>query len=927
MGLLRSTRISGKIYVLLGLLLLLSVTNVGFAARNISELARGEGAMVDGAGASLRWAASAQEHMTRVHQLVFQINDTGFEASGGLRDRMHDEENGLNSDLDQFHAIMTPDEAALYRAAREGSGRYAKMAETEIRLLQSEDRAGARALLLTNGVRAFDNADAAFDRMVAKQTLDMNASANAAQRQAGQALWFMVLTSVIGAIGVGALAIFIARREITGPLISITKAMALLATGDMTEALPPTDRRDEIGDLSRVFAVFRQNAIALLAAQKEAEEQRKILEVERLSGGFFRSAIESSLDSVRVLDLGGRLMFMNRGGLAAFEIEDFAAYSGRLCRSLWPEPAATQIGIGIEAALRGETHRFEGMCPTARGVERWWDVFIAPVQDEAGALSAVIATSRDITEAHNLRVEAERRERELVRAAAALQLAFRVAHVGGWEVDFAARQTLLSPEFCELLGRPPGPAKPIEAVNRFWIEEDRAGFMQALDHVEASGERLTFEGRAIAPNGSSKWWRLFGEPVIENGHCVGIRGAGQDVTEWRDLQDRERAAVQAAEAMSGFLATMSHELRTPLNGVLGMAQAMARDALSPSQREKLSVIEGSGAALLSLLNDLLDLSKIEAGKTVLEDGVVDVEGLADGARAIFTALAGDKDVALHLAVDPGADGYWRGDPTRVRQVLHNLISNAVKFTEHGSVTVDLSHTDKDLTFKVTDTGVGIAPDKLGDIFDRFVQADASTTRRHGGSGLGLTICRDLIDLMGGDIQVQSVEGVGSTFTVSLPLARAEDPRPAITTEHDIDLGASGAGLRILAAEDNPTNQIVLKTLLAQVGIEPYIVSNGQEAVDAFGSGAWDVVLMDIQMPVLDGLSALRKIRHAESLQGAPRTPVIALTANAMAHHRAEYLAADMDAVVAKPIDFACLLETMDAVLTSAEADRWRANVA
>jgi len=879
--------------------------------------------MVDGDAASLRWAASAQEHMTRVHQLVFQINDTDFGANDVLRDRLLDEESGLNSDMDHFHAVMTPNEAALYGEIRLRSKRYAEMAANDMSLLRSGDRARAQSLLLTTGVQAFDKADAAFDKMVGKQTLDMASSASAADRQARQVLWFMVLASTIGAASVGALAILIARREISAPLILITNAMAQLAAGDVAGATPSTDRRDEIGDLSRVFTVFRQNTVALRATQEEAEEQRKLLEIERLSGGFFRSAIESSLDSVRVLDLEGRLLFMNRGGLTAFEIEDFTPYSGRLCQSLWPEPAATQIGIGIVAALRGDTHRFEGMCPTARGVERWWDVFIAPVHDGVGALSAIMATSRDITVAHNLRVEAERHALELARTAAALRSAFRVAHVGGWEIDFVAREATFSDELCDLLQVAPGAAMPLSDTLSIWVDEDRPQFQQALDNVESGGERMSFEGRTLAPGDPPRWWRLFGEPVIENGRCIALRGAAQEVTDWRDMQERERAALQAADAMSTFLATMSHELRTPLNGVLGMAQAMARDALSPPQRERLSVIEGSGAALLSLLNDLLDLSKIEAGKTVLEDGVVDVQGLAVGARAIFTALAGDKDVALNLEVSPSADGYWRGDPTRVRQVLHNLISNAVKFTDRGSVTVDLSHSDKGLTFKVEDTGVGIAPDKLGDVFERFVQADASTTRRHGGSGLGLTICRDLVALMGGAIQVQSVEGVGTTFTVSLPLARADGAGPETATAHKVDLAASDAGLRILAAEDNPTNQIVLKTLLGEVGIAPHMVSNGQEAVDAFDASAWDLVLMDIQMPVMDGLTALKRIRQAERQQGTARTPVIALTANAMAHHRAEYLAAGMDAVVAKPINFATLLETMDAVMTSAEADQTR----
>jgi len=917
---LRHMSVARKIVFVLGLSAVLSAGIGGFAAYNIWDLANGDRAIVDGDAASIRWAASAQEHMTRAHQLVFQINDTDFSASSVLRSRLFDEENGLNSDMDHFHAVMTPDETPLYDVIRARSERYAGFAATDISLLQSVGRPRAETLLLSRGVQAFNGADAAFDQMVGKQARDLDADALVATGQAQKALWLMLLVSIVGSVGVGALALAIARRGISEPLSAITEAMARLAAGDNAEVLPPTDRRDEIGDLSRVFFVFRQNAIALLATQKEAEEQRRLVEVERLSGGFFRSAIESSMDSVRVLDLEGRLKFMNRGGLNAFEITDFASLAGRLCASLWPEPAASQIRIGIEAARRGETHRFEGMCPTESGRDKWWDVFIAPVHDGDGAPAAILATSRDITAAHQLRIEAESRELELARIASALRATSRMAQVGAWEIDFDTQQTLWSDELCELLGKPPTPAMPISESVSTWLEEDRAALLAALDHARTNSESFTFEGRTLASDGSARWWRLFGEPVLVDGRCAAMRGARQEITAWRSLQERERNAVAAAEAMSGFLATMSHELRTPLNGVLGMAQAMARDDLSPLQRERIGVVAASGEALLSLLNDLLDLSKIEAGKTELEDGVVDVPALADGARSIFSALVREKDVTFSLSVSPSAQGCWRGDPTRVRQVLHNLISNAVKFTDRGSIAVDLEGNPAGLVLRVQDTGVGIAAGKLETVFERFVQADASTTRRHGGSGLGLTICRDLTSLMGGEIAVESVEGVGTTFTVNLPLTRIEGAPSGAVLEPATALDAPTDGLRVLAAEDNPINQLVLRTLLGEVGVDVSIVSNGQEALDAWRDGVWDLVLMDIQMPVMDGVSAVRSMRQIEREERRRKTPVIAVTANAMDHHRAEYLAAGMDALVSKPVSLASLLRTMDAVLAAAETE-------
>jgi PAS domain S-box-containing protein len=632
---------------------------------------------------------------------------------------------------------------------------------------------------------------------------------------------------------------------------------------------------------------------------------------ERLTGSFFRSAIEGSPDSVRVLDLEGRLLFMNRGGMAAFEIKDFTPFAGRACASLWPEPAATEITLGIEAAVRHKTHRFEGMCPTTSGVEKWWDVFVAPVYEDGGDLSAIMVTARDITAAHVRRAEAEEHVIALARTAAALRSAFGIAHVGGWEVDFEAQRVLFSPELCELLGSKPLPSMTVDESFSFWFEDDRAPFAELLDRIRVTGEHLEFDGRTLAADGSFRLWRLYGEPVMANGRCVAVRGAAQDVTDWQSMRERERAALNAADNMSSFLATMGHELRTPLNGILGMTQALARSDLTGPQRERIDVIRASGEALLSLLNDLLDFSKIEVGKIDLEEGVIDTQELIDGVLAIFGALAQDKGLALRASVDADAEGRWRGDPTRVRQVLHKLISNAVKFTEQGSIDLVVSYANGRICFSVRDTGIGIAPDKLDKIFSRFVQEDSSATRRYGGSGLGLTICRELVTLMGGEIVVRSVQGSGATFVLQLPLERLGDHLPSQPVEVSAPADdATPLGLRVLAAEDNPTNQMVLRTLLRAAGIEPVIVSNGQEALEEWNHSDWDIVLMDIQMPVMDGLAAVRSIRELERSSGRLKTPMIAVTANALSSQLSEYLTAGMDAVVPKPIELALLLNTM-----------------
>jgi signal transduction histidine kinase len=374
-----------------------------------------------------------------------------------------------------------------------------------------------------------------------------------------------------------------------------------------------------------------------------------------------------------------------------------------------------------------------------------------------------------------------------------------------------------------------------------------------------------------------------------------------------DLILARELAEDANHAKSQFLATMSHEIRTPLNGVLGMAQAMARDPLSDPQKERLQVIQASGATLLAVLNDLLDLSKIEAGKLELERAPFDIEAVAAGAYSTFTSMANAGGVSFSMEIAPRARGRWLGDAVRVRQILYNLISNALKFTREGSVRVGIDAADDGaLLISVADTGVGIAPENLPKVFEKFVQADSSTTRRFGGTGLGLAICKEIAAMMGGTIGVESRLGEGTTFRVSLSLPRAEAAGEPAAQPHlpeaEVSAGAGLEGMRILAAEDNATNQIVLKALMQPLGLAPLIVENGELAVEAWAHERFDLILMDIQMPTMDGLAATREIRRREAETSAARTPIVALSANAMKHQIAEYLAAGMDAHLSKPIE-------------------------
>jgi len=380
----------------------------------------------------------------------------------------------------------------------------------------------------------------------------------------------------------------------------------------------------------------------------------------------------------------------------------------------------------------------------------------------------------------------------------------------------------------------------------------------------------------------------------------------------------EQAADAANAAKSAFLATMSHEIRTPLNGVLGMAQAMRADELTPVQQERIAIVQQSGETLLAILNDILDLSKIEAGRLTLESVPFDLEEIVRGSHAVFAAIAEERGLVFRLDLEAGAGGLYRGDPTRVRQILHNLASNALKFTAAGEVCVSLSALEPGVRIAVSDTGVGIAPEVLETLFDKFVQADVSTTRRYGGTGLGLSICRELAQMMGGSVRAESRLGCGSTFIVELPLVRLGEVERAPATEAMEETNADLTGLRVLAAEDNLTNQLVLKTLLAQVGIEPLMVENGQLAFEAWAAAPFDLILMDMQMPVMDGLTATGLIRAAEARTGRARTRIVALSADALAHQVAAYALADMDGCLAKPIEVHRLFETLQAAMQPPE---------
>ena len=386
-----------------------------------------------------------------------------------------------------------------------------------------------------------------------------------------------------------------------------------------------------------------------------------------------------------------------------------------------------------------------------------------------------------------------------------------------------------------------------------------------------------------------------------------------DITEQQETARALAAARDSAEAAnaakSAFLANMSHEIRTPLNGVLGVAEVLARTNLAAKQRELVAVIQSSGEMLDSLLTDLLDLARAEAGAVELRPEPADVPALLGSVRDLFAARAEEKGLELVVEVAPGAEAWIACDALRLRQVIGNLVSNAIKFTEVGEVVIAVSRAGERLTFEVGDTGVGFDDATKAGLFQRFQQGDESSTRQHGGAGLGLAICQEYVRLMGGELDCESNPGVGSIFSFTVDMPALARPAETIATQ----VGASEASGRfcVLVVDDNAVNRQVLGLILDSVGIEHAEAADGLEGLEAVTSGGFDAVLMDLQMPVMDGFEAMRRIRAWESQSGRPRLPIYVVSANGLQEHVDAGVAAGADGHLNKPVSVSQLLQALE----------------
>ncbi|WP_426015212.1 ATP-binding protein [Caulobacter sp. DWR2-3-1b2] len=544
------------------------------------------------------------------------------------------------------------------------------------------------------------------------------------------------------------------------------------------------------------------------------------------------------------------------------------------------------------------------------------------VRSQSKALpgEALLIVFQDFSEDRTRRIERQQAERanELLRNAAGVYV---------WRFDARKGVYVFEQDIAT-------PSSPQGGVRMMTIQEmttsihgeDRQRVWDAFIQTLAQGDHQVLTYRYLDPaNQIWVWMRAAWRGVKgASANTWDVIGISQNVTELVAARD---AALDAADAKSQFLANMSHEIRTPMNGVLGVMHLLKREKLSEDGRLLLNEALGCGAMLSELLNDIIDFSKIEAGKLELNPEPIDPAALLRSVAELLRPQAQQRGLTLDVTVDPGI-GWVNADPLRLRQGLFNLLGNAVKFTLEGGVQARLTSREAAdglrLRFEIEDSGVGIDEAAGAGLFGRFNQADGSTTRRFGGAGLGLAITRRLATLMGGDIGFTSQPGQGSTFWLEIDVERAVE---TVAENDEVEI-ALLAGLRVLIVEDNATNRLIASRLLQAMGAVVETAEDGTAGVEAANrsgaQGGYDLIFMDIQMPGIDGVEATRRIRDLGG--AAARTPIVAMTANAMAHQQAAYLAAGMNGAVAKPLSPTVLVQTIAAVLAAAtltEADSAR----
>ncbi len=660
--------------------------------------------------------------------------------------------------------------------------------------------------------------------------------------------------------------------------------------------------------------------------------------------GRLASLVEHSDDFIAMADLDGHVTYMNPGGrrmiglppegdLGALHFTDYVA----------PESLDLFVGTVVPTVLRegvwtGEMQLVNRQ--TGDVVDVWRTTFLMR-DPRTGAPSGFATVTRDIS-------GTKRAARRLRDSEERWTFALDNAGQGVWDLDIETKTVYLSPAYKQMLGYA---EDELSGVHDEWIDglhpDDRAAAIEKMtDYIERGTNGYESEFRLRAKDGSYRWILSRGRIVerAPDGRATRMIGTHTDITarkvveqaliEHQSQLEERTAQVEALNAAlarradeaeganrakGAFLANMSHELRTPMNAIMGFTQLLLRNAVEPRDRERLYKIASAAQQLATILDNVLDIARIEAGRLQLEEVDFAPRQVLEEVVSSLTDRAKPKGLALLIEVEPGMPALVHGDSRRLRQALGNYVANAIKFTDRGTVTLSARVLDRRpdaviVRFAVRDTGIGIEPELRDKLFTTFVQGDDSSTRRHGGAGLGLAMTRQLVKLMGGEVGIESTPGHGSTFWLTARFGARDTRRRDIThTATDVADAqlAYLAGRRVLLAEDNPINQEVVMAILRRVGLVVDLAPNGVAAVDMARRDRYALILMDMQMPGMDGLEATRQIRR---MPGYATTPILALTANAFDEDRDACLAAGMDDHLVKPLApsrlYAALLQWM-----------------
>ncbi|KAA6183771.1 response regulator [Thiohalocapsa marina] len=682
----------------------------------------------------------------------------------------------------------------------------------------------------------------------------------------------------------------------------------------------------------KLFATRLQGALPGVLVQRDDTTALKKAQQALLEQSTYLNSILDSARTLGIMALDGehRIAFFNPAAEAIFGLTEQQAI-GRPLEAL--EASMGLDGDCIRAGLRTAQVSGEEVFESsgfAGQPDRLFESRIAPVRAADQRALGFLLTTRDVTDERSYRQRMEQlneeleervrqRTQELEYSRASLESAQQIAAIGSWEWDLSTDQLRWSAEMYRIFGLEPSAGEPpLETLLELAHPDDRARFESAVRALhDAVSLQYDIEFRIIRRDGEEHVLRAIGRRLDSaNGRGARLLGTLQDITERYRLMDElvkaKEAAEYASQAKSRFLANMSHEIRTPMNAIIGMTELVLESKLDTQQHKLLRSACSSAHALMAILNDVLDVSKLESGKMSLETLLFSLPELLQEIVQATETIARRQALALRLEISEGVPACVLGDPTRLRQVLVNLLSNAVKFTPQGKVRLLVAPAAEadSLQFSVIDTGIGISAANLDKIFERFSQADQSTTRRYGGTGLGTAIAKGIVEQMHGRIWVESEEGLGSRFHFVVPLPAA----PGVSdcgskTETSPNDEPWTLPLRILLVEDIDINQELVELRLSQRGHQVRIADNGQRALDLHAAEDFDLILMDVHMPQMSGDEAVRIIRQREQQSGR-HIPIIMLTASVLPSDQQQCFDAGADDFVAKPIDFGELYRKM-----------------